>query len=123
MVHHPRGAVSDDVFPVIFKVVRIAGHGDLDVVGRQEPIECSEFFRRFGDILAFGNRRNVVAACETWMADDGHGESTATSIEGSFDLRQLSFVHGTQDTGVNRKQGKIIGLQFEKGSALDPDIV
>jgi hypothetical protein len=25
VVHHPRGAIADDVFPIIFKVVRIAG--------------------------------------------------------------------------------------------------
>ena len=56
------------------------------------------------------------------MADDGHGEFTATSIEGSLDPRELSFVHGAQNAGVNRKQGKIIGLQLEKGRPLDPDI-
>src|SRR5258708_7783654 len=92
VVHHSRGAVTGDVFPVIFKVVRIAGHGDLDVVGRQELIERSELFGRFGDILAFGNRRNVVAASETWMADDGHGEFTPTSIDGSSQPHPLSFL-------------------------------
>jgi len=46
VVHHPRGVVAGDVFPVIFKVVRIAGHGDLDVVGRQEPIEARRTFPR-----------------------------------------------------------------------------
>jgi len=35
------------------------------------------------------------------MADDGHGEFTATSIEGPLDPRQLSFVYGAQDAGVS----------------------
>ena len=56
------------------------------------------------------------------MADDGHREFAETSIEGSLDPRQLALVHGTQDAGVDRKQREIIGLQFEKGRPLDPDI-
>ena len=62
MVHHPR--VAGDVFPVILKVVRIAGHYDLDVAGRKKPIERCELFRGFGNILALSNWWNVVAACD-----------------------------------------------------------
>ena len=60
------------IFPVVLEVMSIAGHGDLDVVVRQQPIERGEFFRGVGDVMAFRNGRNVVSSGDARMADDGH---------------------------------------------------
>jgi hypothetical protein len=56
------------------------------------------------------------------MADDGHRELAAASLESSFEPCQLPLVHRAQYAGVDRKKSKIIGLKFEKGRPLGADI-
>ena len=68
--------------------------------------------------MPFGDRRNVMAAGETWMADDGHGELATAAIERALDPRPLLLVDGAQDARIDRDQREIRGLQFEERRPL-----
>ena len=92
VVHHARGAVAADFFPVILEVMRIPGHGDFKVVAREEAIERSKTFRGFGDIMAFRGRGKIPATGEARMADDGHGELASAAAERTLNPRPLSLI-------------------------------
>jgi hypothetical protein len=72
--------------------MRIAGHGDSDILAGQEVIERGEAFRGFGDIMPFGSQGNIMTAGEARMAHDCHGELAAASAERPLDPCPLSFV-------------------------------
>ena len=93
VVHHLRSIDTADFLAIILEVMRIPGHGDLDIVVRQEAIERREIFRRFGDIMAFRSRRKIPPAGEARMADYGHNELAAASVECPLNPSPLSFVN------------------------------
>src|SRR6516165_10041487 len=68
--------------------------------------------------MAFGKWGNIVAACETRMPDDRHGELATASAERAFDPGPLSFVDRAQDAGIDREECEVLRLQFEERRPL-----
>src|SRR5262245_43043255 len=75
--------------------------------------------------MPFRSWRNIMAAGNARMADNGHDKLATTTVEGSLQPCPLSRIEGAQNAGVDAQQCKIAGLQLEKRRALrtDADLV
>ncbi len=71
--------------------------------------------------MTFGDLGGIMTAGETWMTHDGHDQLALAAVECALDPRPLALVDGAQDTGIDREQREIRGLQFEEHRPLGAD--
>jgi hypothetical protein len=105
----PAGAAAS-LLAVIFEVVGVASHRDLDAALRQQLVARTELLREAVVLGALIERRGIVAAGKTRMAHNRDDELATAAPEGALEPGLLPFVHRAQDAGINRDQREILCL-------------